>query len=66
MESVFTGGSPTIDLLNERADACDRIADDLESAASDAESADIEGDDKDFDWQAKADEIKESIDWSVD
>jgi len=62
MESAFSGGSPTIDLLNERADACDRIADDLERAYGDAESID----DSEDDWPGSADEIRDSIDWSVE
>lgn len=39
VEQAFENGSPVIDLLNERGDACDTIADELDGAASDAESA---------------------------
>lgn len=67
MENAFPSGSPTIDLLNERSEACDRIADELETAASDAESkiSEAEGD-ADFDWEGEASSIIESIDWGVE
>lgn len=39
MECSFSGGSPTIDMLRERADACEMIADELESEQGELESA---------------------------
>lgn len=48
MESAFPGGCPTIDMLNERADACDTIADELDSAADEIQGLlDGESDDSD-------------------
>lgn len=67
MENAFPSGNPTIDLLNERSEACGRIADEMEAAASDAESKVTEAEgESDFDWTGEASSIIESVDWGVE
>lgn len=67
MENAFPNGNPTIELLRERAEACDRISDELSTASSEAESkANDGGEEKDFVWESEASYIIESIDWSVE
>jgi len=59
MESAFSGGSPTIDLLNERAEACERIADELDCAGDDD---DVE----DGDYAGKAIDLADNISWDTE
>lgn len=57
MESAFPGGNPTIDLLNERQEACESIASEIESAC---DSVDTEQDD----WQESFKQELEGVGWS--
>lgn len=57
MESAFPSGNPTIDLLNERQEACESIASEIESAC---DSVDTEQDD----WQESFKQELEGVGWS--
>lgn len=59
MESAFPSGNQTIDMLNERADACERIADELECAGDD-DSVD------DNDYTGKAIDLASNISWDTE
>lgn len=58
MESVFQGGSPTIDLLNDRAEKCREAANACEEAANTIDDAINEADLKELSAEEKGDEVK--------
>jgi hypothetical protein len=58
MESAWPNGNPTIDLLRERAESCESIAQEIESAC---DSVDPEGD---TDWRSNFQSELEGVSWS--